>query len=354
MPFNAFAILAFEDAVSPEIVTSARALAMGNAFMSKVDDGWAAFYNPAGLGTVRGLQFHIANAHLELNSGLTKLASDGGLTDSLENFTNAFDVRKLRELHADNPGNITHARFQVFPNLTFRGLTLGYLYAQQNRARLRSSTSDYEIAERTDSGPVIALNVSFFGGILKFGGSAIHLTRSELQKDFAPTDSVSIDKNTDLKKGSMTLITAGTRLTLPYRYLPTFSAVLRNSSQTNFDSPDFAGTPNEIPQTLDYSFSITPNIGRTLRMHLEIARKDVGDRYDNVSTQRKTVGGIEFDYRRKMFVRFGFSDGWGSAGIGVRNRRYTFDLTTYAIEASDDGYREEEDRRFVLSFSSGL
>ena len=252
---KAWSILNFEDAVAPEIVTSARALALGNAYLNKVDDGWAAFYNPAGLGTVRGLQFHIANAHLELNNGLVGLASDGGLTDSLDNFSNAFDVRELRSLHADNPGKISHARFQLFPNLTYRGLTLGYLYVQQNRARLRSLTSDYEVAERTDSGPVIAVNASLYGGILKFGASAIHLTRKELQKDFAPTDPVNIDKNQDVRKGSMTLITAGMRLTLPYKYLPTFSTVLRNSSQTSFDSPEFAGTPNEIPQTVAVSYT---------------------------------------------------------------------------------------------------
>lgn len=38
---KSYAILAFEDAAFPEFVTSARALAMGNAFICKVDDPWA-------------------------------------------------------------------------------------------------------------------------------------------------------------------------------------------------------------------------------------------------------------------------------------------------------------------------
>lgn len=351
---SAFAILEFEDAVFPEFVTSARALGMGNAYMGKVDDGWAAFYNPAGLGTVRGLQFHLANMHLELNNGFLDVTSDGAFTDTIGNYTKAFDVIELRNLHAQNPGHISHARLQLFPNITFRGLTLGYMYAQQNRARLRSSTDNYEIAERLDSGPVFALSMSLFGGIVKFGGSAVYLTRRQIQKDFAPTDIVEINNSQDVRKGSMTHLTASTRITLPYKFLPTFSAVLRNSSQTSFDSPQFAGTPDDIPQTVDYSLSITPYLGRTLRMHFEVGVKDVGDRYENVSTQRKTIAGVEFDYLRKMFVRFGFGDGWGTAGVGVRNDSFTFDLTSYAIEASDNGYREEEDRRFALSFSSGF
>ena len=50
------AALDFEDHSFPELVTSARALAMGNAYICKVDDSWSAFYNPAGLGTVRSFQ----------------------------------------------------------------------------------------------------------------------------------------------------------------------------------------------------------------------------------------------------------------------------------------------------------
>lgn len=349
------ALLPFEDAVSPELVTSARALAMGNAYMSKVDDGWSAFYNPAGLGTVRGLQFHLTNLHLETNNGFLDITGgSGSFSDALSNYSKAFKPTDLRSLHADNPGNISHARFQLFPNMTFRGITLGYMYAQQNRSRLKTATSDFEVAERIDTGPVMALSFSLFGGIVKFGAAAVYLTRKELQKDFAPSDPVSIDAEVDYKKGSMTHLTAGTRITLPVALLPTFSVVVRNSSDVEFDSAELGGLPNKIPQTVDYSFSITPNLGRTFRLHWEIAQKDVGNKYDTVPAQRKLMTGVEFDYMRKMFVRFGYGDGWGSGGVGVRNEDFAFDLTTYAIEASDDGIRKEEDRRYIISISAGF
>ncbi len=352
--FNAYAILPFEDAVSPELVTSARALAMGNAYMGKVDDGWSAFYNPAGLGTVRGLQFHLTNIHLETNNGYLNVTSNGAFTDSLSKYSNSFDATSLRSLHVDEPGNLSHARAQFFPNITFRGLTLGYMYVQQNRARLNSLTDDFEIAERIDYGPVMSLSFSLFGGIVKFGATGVYLTRKEIQKDFASTDAVSIDEDVDYKKGSMTHVTVGTRITLPFTALPTFSAVIRNSSDTEFDSEELGGLPNKIPKTIDYSFSLTPNLGRTTRVHWEIAYKDSGNEYEDIPVNRKIMSGIEFDYMRKMFVRFGFGDGWGSGGIGVRNKSFAFDLTSYAIEASDDGYREDEDRRYILSVSGGF
>lgn len=354
LSFQAKAVLPFEDAVSPEFVTSARALAMGNAYASKVDDGWAAFYNPAGLGTVRGLQFHLTNIHLEMNDGFMNVAGNGPVTESLENYQNAFDPVALRGLHAAKPGNISHARFQAFPNLTYRGITLGYMYAQQNRARLRSLSDNFEIAERIDSGPVLAFSASLFGGVIKFGASGVLLTRKQLQKDFAPTDPVNVDTQADYTQGTMTHITAGTRITLPITWLPTFSLVQRNTGDQEFYGESFSGPPPAIPTTTDVSFSVTPNIGRTMRLHFEVSRKDLGDQYEVVPAQRKLMGGIEIDYMRQMFVRFGYGDGWGSGGIGVRNKDFAFDLTTYAIEASDDGIREEEDRRTVLSISSSI
>ena len=51
---NAWSLIPFEDAIFPELAVSARAQAMGNAFIARTDDSAAAFYNPAGLGSVRG------------------------------------------------------------------------------------------------------------------------------------------------------------------------------------------------------------------------------------------------------------------------------------------------------------
>ena len=109
-----------------------------------------------------------------------------------------------------------------------------------------------------------------------------------------------------------------------------------------------------LPKTIDYGFSITPNLGRTSRLHLDVSLKDATNQYEDVPSPRKLLWGVEFDYHRVMFVRFGYGDGWGSGGIGVRTKSFMFDLTSYAQEASEDGTREEEDRRFIPSISSGL
>ncbi len=352
------AALDFEDNAFPEFVTSARALAMGNAYINKVDDSWSAFYNPAGLGTVRKPQFHLANIHLEASSGTMKVLGPGPAYEIPKNYLDSYDPDEMRAMLAKNKGELTHSRVNLFPNLTLRGMTLGYLASQRNRAIINDVKPDpndplntFEIAERRDHGPVFALSGSFFGGVLKVGASGVYLFRRELIKSFKPDEEVSIT-SADYKSGQSVQVTAATRLTLPWTLLPTFSVVLRNATNSEWSGASDAGAPTEIKQTIDTGFSITPQIGKISRLHLEVNLKDLNNEYDT-DIKRRLAAGMEMDFNRRLFIRAGWGDGFGSAGLGVRTRSFIMDLTTYAVDRSLDGFREEEDRRWVLSLSSG-
>jgi hypothetical protein len=196
------------------------------------------------------------------------------------------------------------------------------------------------------------LSGSLFGGILKIGASGVYLNRRELYKSFAPTAPVSVSGN-DYKSGKSLQITAGTRLTLPFTLLPTFSLVLRNATNNDFEDIGNGGAPDEIKQSLDAGFSITPQISKASRLHMEVNLKDINNAY-GTDYKRRAAAGIEWDFIRRIFIRAGWGDGWGSGGIGVRSRTFIFDLTTYAVDRSSDGFRELEDRRWVLSLSSGF
>ena len=353
IPKTAFAKLDFEDHAFPEFVTSARALAMGNAYICKVDDAWSAFYNPAGLGTIRKPQFHLLNVHAEASSGLMDIIGKGAAYKVPENFKETFDPNNMREALAEEQGKLAHSRISSFPNITVRGLTLGYLYSQRNRAIINTDTANnFEIAERKDHGPVFALNASLFGGVFKIGASAVYLIRQDLYKSFGPTVPTSIE-DSDYRYGKSLQVTAGTKLTLPIALLPTFSAVLRNATQNNFEAEEKGGLPDPILQTVDLGFSITPQIGDATRIHLEVNMKDINNSYET-NSKRRLAAGVELDFNRRLFLRGGSGDGWGSGGIGVRTRTFIMDLTTYAVDRSLEGFREEEDRRWVISLSSGF
>lgn len=347
--------LDFEDAAFPEFVTSARALAMGNAYICKVDDAWSAFYNPAGLGTVRKPQLHLLNAHGEASSTYMSAVGGGAATNIPSNVMDSFDAQDMREMLASNEGKLSHLRANFFPNFTVRGMTFGYFLSQRNRAIIDkpAATGDYELIERRDHGPVFALNLPLFGGVFKVGATGVYLYRRELRKVFGPAEPATIDKGNDYQTGRSLQLTAGARLTIPWTMLPTFAVVLRNATDNDFEGIKSGGSPNEIPQTMDVGFSITPQIGKTMRLHLEANWKDVHNQYDTDAKRRLGLG-MELDFSRRLFLRLGSGDGWGSGGIGVRARTFIMDLTTYAVDRSLDGFREEEDRRFVLSLSSGL
>ena len=352
LPLSLFSI-EFEDAVFPEIITSGRALAMGNAFLCKVDDSTAAFYNPAGLGTVRYPHFHLSNFHVEVNRGWMDIGTGGRLTDTSGNFVKAFSLDGTRELLNEKRGKLSHSRFHFLPNFTTRYFSAGYLLSKRTLATVGTDPTDqFEYATRLDHGPYAAINFSFMGGVFKIGATGMFIRRKEAYGEADPAVAIDL-KSSDYNKGTALLFTSGARVTLPWTYLPTFAVNVHNVTGQRF-TKDGAGRPRQVKQTFDFGFSITPQIGRASRVHLEVNYKDGLQRYSGVSQVRRILFGLEFDFARTMFFRLGYGDGYGSGGIGIRTRKLEFDLTTYAVDTTSSEFRGKEDRRFALTLSSGF
>lgn len=351
--FSAYAI-DFEDGVFPELVTSARALAMGNAFIAKVDDSSAAFYNPAGLGSVRFPHLHLSNFSYETNKGSLDAIGGNQATDIFGNLPKMFGVDGMRKVLLLKPHTLAHTRISALPNFTSRYFSMGYMLAKRTRGIVNDTTSatGFEYADRFDHGPYVALNISLFGGIVKAGISGLYLKRKELNTSADPNVTAGDDAN--YKKGTAFIATSGAKITLPFTFLPTFAGTIHNSFDQSFTAGTTTGSPNSIPQSYDVGFSIIPQIGTSTRIHLEINLKDIGGAYSNVATARKVLLGAELDFSRVFFFRIGYGDGFGSAGLGIKSRKLEFDLTTYAVDTTTAAYRGHEDRRFALSLSSGF
>ena len=345
----------FRDAIYPEFATSARALAMGNAYVAKADDASAAFYNPAGLGTVRKAHFHLSNLHLEVNKDWIDLGTGGDLTSAVSNFSKGFSLDGTRNLLKEHPGKFSHSRFHFMPNFTARYISFGYLYSVQTRGAYGTQAgAQYEYAKRTDQGPYLGLNLSLFGGIFKIGVTGTYLTRKETYGESDVETAINL-QDSDYQKGSALILTTGAKLTLPFYALPTFAIKMNNTSAQSFSpASDFGGAPDQIESSVDLGFSLTPQIGKTMRVHWEFNYKDATGKYDNVASSRKYAVGMELDIRRTIFLRLGYADGFGSGGLGIKTRKLEFDLTTYAVDLSDSDFRGDEDRRFVMSISSGF
>jgi hypothetical protein len=348
--------ITFEDAVFPELATSARALAMGNAFIAKVDDASAVFYNPAGLGTVRYPHLHFSNFHLELNKGLIQAATGGRLGSAMGNITKSFSLDGTRQMLLKNPRTIAHSSFHALPNFTSRYFSMGYLFSKKTRAIVTSTTSltGFEYADRLDQGPYGAVNMSLFGGIFKAGASALFLIRREVIATANPNIATNLPSSA-YQKGMAAMVTAGSKITLPFTFLPTFAVNMHNAFNKGFSGGSGgAGVPTKIPRGYDVGFSITPQIGISTRVHFEVNYKDLTGAYTGVASKRKILIGAEFDFSRVFFFRLGYGDGFGSAGLGIKSRKLEFDFTTYAVDTSTSSFRGHEDRRFALSVSSGF
>ncbi len=347
--------ITFEDAVFPELATSARALAMGNAYVAKVDDSSAVFYNPAGLGTVRYPHLHLSNFHIELNKGFISSATGGTIGNAFSSLPKAFSLDGTRQLLVKNPGVTSHSSLHALPNFTSRYFSMGYLLSKKTRTIVTSTTSltGFEYADRFDHGPYAAINFSLAGGVFKAGASALLLQRKEVIGSANPNATINLSPNA-YQKGSMVNLTAGAKLTLPVTFLPTFAVNMHNALNKGFSGASGAGAPTKIPRGYDVGFSVTPQIGTNTRIHLEVDYKDISKAYTGVSTTRKILVGAELDFSRVFFFRVGYGDGFGSAGLGIKSRKLEFDLTTYAVDTTTSAFRGHEDRRFALSISSGF
>jgi len=274
------------------------------------------------------------------------------LLDIPANLINSFSLDGVRKLLLENKGSMAYNRFSFAPNFTNRIFSIGYLYNQQVKARIQEGTTTLEFAERLDQGPYGSLNFSFNGGILKFGVTGIYLIRKEYigetdgTAEFKPSDS-------DYKSGAKMLYIAGGRLTLPISMLPTLSVTVHNALDTKFDGEDAAGI-SQLERNTVVALSITPRIGKTTSLHLEVDYRDASNQYDDIELSRRISFGAEIGFYRTLFFRMGYSDGFGSLGLGLKSRRLEFDLTTYAIDKTAAEFRGEEDRRFAMSISQGF
>ena len=217
----------------------------------------------------------------------------------------------------------------------------------------KGANDQFEYASRLDYGPYIALNLSLFGGVIKIGGSATHLRRKELYGESDTSVKINED-NLDYRKGTFNYVVGGAKLTFPIVWLPTLAFSLYNTAKDDFKSKGNNQVPEKIKQTSVVGLSVTPQIGRRIRIHWEVNYKDLSKEFDDVEDTRRWTGGFEIDMSRKFFIRLGYGDGYGSAGFGVKSRRFEMDITTYAVDTTAKSWRGKEDRRFVFTFSSGI
>ena len=342
----------FEEPVFPEVIVSGRAMAMGNAYIAHVSDAAAAFYNPAGLGSMRGSQFSISNFLVEANRNWLSIEGASNNDGYFDQIQQGFRVEGIRKMLLNNRDKMMQQRIQFLPNYTTRYLTFGYLFSNMLRGYIGSDVADqFEFAARRDHGPYMATNFSLAGGIFKLGASVMYLNRREAQGSVVPTNAV--DMGQYYARGKATIFTGGVKLTFPWAWLPTLAATWHNMGQNKFTHQQGV-TINDILTTIDVGLGITPLLSNEIRLHLEINYKDIRRKYTTLARYRRWLVGLEFDMFRVVYLRAGYGDGYLSGGLGFRTKHVALDITAYQVSTKLDHHPHYADRRLALEVSTNI
>lgn len=353
-PVSSFCQFSFEDSdtLIPQLVVSGRSMALGSAFSARVDDSMAAFYNPAGLGTVRKFELRISDLYFDNDEDLINMTASGG--DFFDALIGALSIDGTRQLMLEDGKNLAYSRFNFMPNIVTRYFTTGYFYSQQSYMGMTSTAASqtYEYLYRQDQGPYLAFNLSFLGGVFKLGLTGLYLYRKELDGSSPADQSITIEDD-DFNRGQGVFGIAGFRFTYPTDWLPTLSAVYQNIASGDFDN--YGAAPvSPYPSNLTAGFSISPQVGKLTRLHFEADYVDALRENKNLDDIDRLELGMELDYDRSSFLRVGWLDGYISGGIGFTTAHLSINFSTYGINTSLAPGEELQDRRYVFAISYGI
>jgi hypothetical protein len=333
---------------------SNHALGMGNAGINTERGPYAVFYNPANIAAKdTGSVIQFFNLSYEANEGQVVETSRSGVFH-----LNSFS--KMYSLGQANRGNLIGQRFSIYPNITIRNLSLGLLY-EQNRAMLVREDDSVLIRARDRFGPTASLSFRLWGGILRFGFMAQALVLTEpLSSTGYVSGPLSSDKQTwksNIRSGLGFSKNAGTTLSLPFRYLPSFSFVVRDIAGTSFTKSPIIFTGSDVPKprkmSMDASVGWTLYLGNSLETKWAIDYRDItstrghGNRIEHIMT------GMELSMNRLIHIRAGLFNAYPTAGFAIGNNINSLNFVWYSDNV-EDRLRSFREQRFGFQFVKSL
>jgi hypothetical protein len=336
---------AWESLIPGSRYVSARASALGGAFLPLGDDGASAmFYNPAAVGKIRGIQAEPMNL---------AITGNGGLVDHLGlNSYKAYSLSAYQPQLTASPNSFQSAAFQAVPAFYGKGFSLGMLISDDFGA-MSDADGNVRYRSRFQFIPAAALGVRLAGGIVRLGYSFQWVHKAE--GDISVPSGGTLGYNQGLLKGSGMSHMVGAALTLPIRFLPQLNLVGRNLGGTAFTGPmlipyaqNSGGTPATEPMTFDASFSLQPKIDSGVYANFLVQFKDMTAR-TGTSILGRLCGGMEISLRDFIMLRAGWGQGYPSAGLGFKMKKGEFGVTWYSEEIGTY-YHAQRDLRYMFQY----
>lgn len=324
----------------PRVMSSVRAMGMGNAFFGVSDDKYAAFYNPAGLGMSKSswsvdivpLQMGVNDNLFNNSQSIANLFLRGG----------SFDQQAITNILNGMLGqynNVTPINF--FPAFTMKKGRSAFSVGIFANASAKILTYNRVLPEAAlkvqgDAGVTVTYAHTFLKDeSLHFGVSLMGLYRMGYEGSYVATDFASINFNNEINKlinsqGWGILASVGIMYELPWLRKELNPRV--GLSFNDFGYTKFASTLDPINPTLNLSLAISPKwefISSNIVLDLNDlilmngTDKDFGKRVNF---------GVEVGFWNRLFIRGGVHQGYFTAGAGVDLWALRFNYAYYTEE----------------------
>jgi hypothetical protein len=325
--------------------TSARAAALGDAFLPLGEDGAAAlFVNPAAVGKIRGGQVDV-NFGLETSSGFVDSA---GLTSY-----NIYSLSANKANLTAHPNTQQGMGLSLLPTFSGKGFAIGVL-AENQFVATADAAGNVRYHSLYQLIPAAAFGVRLAGGIVRLGYGLQYVHKAEGEVS-VPSGAADLGYNQSLPQGSGLSHTVGFALTLPLAYLPAVNLVARNVFNTSYSSwsmipiaANSPGAPATDKMSFDASFSLQPKIEQGAYFNIVGQYRDILNT-SGMAMFGRLAGGLELSMRDFFFIRTGYGSGYPAAGIGFRMKRGEFNATWYSEELGQ-GYHQLRDLRYMFQF----
>ena len=330
-----------------ELYNNTRSLGMGGASVAVSSDETALYRNPANLGSIRDVYGTIMDPELEGSSNFVQQVSASATGK-------AFTIDGIRDVLNTNRGAYYHAKTQISPSVVRRNFGFGLLYKNDVSAEMETTGTTLDVKYQSDAALVLGGNLRLFDGIIKIGASLKALNRIELVNPILSTIG-----STDLAvvgtEGTAIGIDAGLLIQMPWTYLPTLGAVVRDVGDTTFDKQDGfrlrAGSrPLPVKQSVDVAVALFPIFSNSVRSVWTLEYSDVANSRNDTDTAKRAHFGVEINTRDIFFFRMGYNQRYWTAGFEIASERFQWQVSSYGEEIGTEAL-PREDRRLNTKFA---
>ncbi len=342
--------LAWDTPVPGSRYLNARALGMGGVYIEQADDAVSSlFYNPAGIGKIRGFQFEPINVQLQADAGML-----GSLGASSLKFPTFADYRSTV---AGDPGVYHGASLSLAPALSFRGFALGVLYHQSAAARAEDDGT-FTIRGHREIVPAVGFALRLASGVFRIGYSGQYVSKTEGAESGVASDSTR-EWHDGFSQGAGISHNLGMALTLPWNFSPSINFVARNVGGLSFNrdplmnlANDSIGAPTDVPATYDLAYGMHFKLTSGGAVHVAAEYRDIlGASGESILS--RTALGLEVDIGSKFQIRGGVGAARLSYGFGLRGRKSDLQLVWYG-EDWGPGLLTNGDPRWALQWRARL